>query len=255
MIRNDTDKEWEKFGKQDPYYGVLSHEDFKTRNLNPEALERFFASGREDIDRVFRSIAKITGPGFRPRSALDFGCGVGRLAIPLAERCERAVGIDISPSMLKEARANCERMGIKNLSLCGSIAEARGQARYDLINSYIVLQHIPVARGYVLFGELLDLLAPGGVGALHLTFAIPASPLQRLRGWLRRHFHPFNMVVNLAKGRPAGAPFMQMNGYDLNRIMLMLKSHGCQEIHLTLTDHGGPIGATLFFRKPEGRPG
>jgi SAM-dependent methyltransferase len=253
MIGNDTNKDWEKFGKENPYYGVISDESLKTRNLNPEALERFFASGRQDIDRVFRAIAKVAGPGFQPRSALDFGCGVGRLAIPLAERCESVVGVDVSPSMLKEARANCERMQINNLAFCGSIAEARGVAGFDFINSYIVFQHIPVARGYALFGELVDLLSPGGVGALHLTFAISASSWQRITRWLRRRFQPFNVLINLAKGKAPGDPFMQMNGYDLNRVMLMIKSRGCCEIHLSLTDHGGHVGTTLFFRKPIGR--
>lgn len=90
---------------------------------------------------------------------------------------------------------------------------------------------------------------------MHLTFAIPASTPQRIKGWLKRRFQPINPLINLAKGRALDEPLMQMNGYDLNRLMLMIKSRGCGEVHLALTDHGGPVGATLCFRKPAHKPG
>src|SRR5688500_636371 len=94
MISNDTDKEWEKFGKDDPYFGVLSDVSFRKGNLNPEAFERFFASGEEYVSDLLVRAVRFAGEGFRPRSALDFGCGVGRLVIPLASRCARVVGVD-----------------------------------------------------------------------------------------------------------------------------------------------------------------
>jgi len=41
---------------------------------------------------------------FTPRSVLDAGCGTGRVAIELARRGIRVVGVDISVSMIDEAR-------------------------------------------------------------------------------------------------------------------------------------------------------
>lgn len=40
-----------------------------------------------------------------PRSALDAGCGTGRVAVELARRGVEVVGVDLDPSMLEVARA------------------------------------------------------------------------------------------------------------------------------------------------------
>jgi SAM-dependent methyltransferase len=42
--------------------------------------------------------------GFGPGSVLDAGCGTGRLAIELARRGHRVVGVDSDPAMLEVAR-------------------------------------------------------------------------------------------------------------------------------------------------------
>jgi ArsR family transcriptional regulator len=46
------------------------------------------------------------------RAMLDVGTGTGRMLELFADRCERAVGIDLSPAMLAVARVNLERAGI-----------------------------------------------------------------------------------------------------------------------------------------------
>ncbi|MDQ3000444.1 MAG: class I SAM-dependent methyltransferase [Fibrobacterota bacterium] len=250
MLSNNTDKEWEKFGKDDPYFGVLSDETFRKGKLDATALDLFFASGRDYVDSLFRSIEAFTGNGFRPDSALDFGCGVGRLVIPLAAKCGRVAGVDVSPSMLAEARENCVRMKVANADFHDSLAEAGAAAKFDLVNSYIVFQHIPPDRGYGLFRELIGLLTPGGVGAVQVTFAIHTTRMKRAAGWLRRRFQPFNMLINLAKGKPFNAPFMQMNGYRLNDLLAAVQETGCEEVRLSLTSHQGHSGAVLMFRKP-----
>jgi 2-polyprenyl-3-methyl-5-hydroxy-6-metoxy-1,4-benzoquinol methylase len=43
--------------------------------------------------------------GFEPRTVLDAGCGTGRVAIELARRGVRVVGVDVDASMLATARA------------------------------------------------------------------------------------------------------------------------------------------------------
>jgi 2-polyprenyl-3-methyl-5-hydroxy-6-metoxy-1,4-benzoquinol methylase len=60
--------------------------------------------GVDHIDFVFETIRRHFVPNFKPSSVLDYGCGVGRLLIPLAERCECVVGVDVSDTMLREAQ-------------------------------------------------------------------------------------------------------------------------------------------------------
>ena len=57
------------------------------------------------------------GRELRPAVAVEFGCGVGRIVVPLAGRCERAIGVDIAAGMLEEARVEAARRGRANLEL------------------------------------------------------------------------------------------------------------------------------------------
>jgi 2-polyprenyl-3-methyl-5-hydroxy-6-metoxy-1,4-benzoquinol methylase len=84
LFKSRTDRDWEKFGKNDPYFGVISDDKFKMSNLADENKEEFFKSGADYIDDVLSKIKLHIDPFFRPNKALDFGCGVGRLVIPLA---------------------------------------------------------------------------------------------------------------------------------------------------------------------------
>lgn len=56
---------------------------------------------------------------FEPESVLDGGCGTGRVAIELARRGIDAVGVDLDPAMLAEARAKAPRLSWIDADLCG----------------------------------------------------------------------------------------------------------------------------------------
>ena len=56
--------------------------------------------------------------------------------------------MDVSPSMLAEARRNCEAHGVANVSLVPVRRQLSGaEGEFDLVHSYIVLQHIEIRRG------------------------------------------------------------------------------------------------------------
>src|SRR5580765_8311271 len=99
----DTDAVWEWFGKNQPYFGVLVEAKYTNEQLNEEAKKNFFATGKAHVDFVLETIKKHFDADFSIQRALDFGCGVGRLSIPLSATCTQVVGIDASPSMLQEA--------------------------------------------------------------------------------------------------------------------------------------------------------
>ena len=48
---------------------------------------------------------------------------------------------------------------------------------FDLIHSFIVLQHIATSRGEKIFRRMLSLLNEGGIGFLHFTYAKTELPL------------------------------------------------------------------------------
>ena len=181
---------WDKAGKEDPLYAILTEPDARGRGWDED---RFFATGRTEIDDA---LERIRSAGRTPGTerALDFGCGVGRLTQALAERFERVDGVDIAPSMIAEAE-RYNRFG----SRCHYHVNARadlsmfGDAAFDLVFSLVVLQHIPpeLARGYV--AEFIRVLRPDGLAVFQIATAVrvPREPtrssaLRRLARWILR---------------------------------------------------------------------
>ena len=262
-----TDIEWEKWGARDPYFSVLTHPKFRTAALTDEAKEEFFALGRWHVDHVLGVCRAQFYPTFSPQRVLDFGCGVGRLVLPFAQVAAEVVGVDVSASMLAEARRNCDQAQLGNVELViGDDDLSAVDGDFDLVHTWIVIQHIEVARGIKLFERLVARVRPGGVGALHVTFAWDAfaeshgvrpfpPPAPTVEPWwtaARR------WVTGLVRGPtpevdelPADAdPEMQMNFYNLSQLMFILQRAGTGMVHCELTDHSGAIGALMYFRKP-----
>ncbi|HEX8636537.1 MAG TPA: class I SAM-dependent methyltransferase, partial [Pyrinomonadaceae bacterium] len=106
---------WEYYGENDPYFAVATFDKFKKTNLTEQAKEEFFQTGEEHIEKVWNEIQRHFIENFRPKRSLDFGCGVGRLVIPLSERSDEVVGVDISDLMLEEAQKNCRARNIENV--------------------------------------------------------------------------------------------------------------------------------------------
>ena len=249
MLVNNSSRDWEKFGESDPYYGVVSHENYKKENLSKEEINKFFLTGREYVDDIIENI-KIIDKNFEIINALDFGCGVGRLLIPLAKRSSRAIGIDISASMLNECRKNCERYDVNNVSLYNSINEIQAIEKINFIHSFIVFQHIPLKQGYRLFEALVGLLERGGIGVLHFTYAKNNNTTSGKISQILNNHIPFGwMFLNIIKGRKILAPRMQMNHYDINKITRILQKSGVKDLHHILTNHEGVLGTIIYFKK------
>jgi len=235
-VHMTTDKDWERWGASDPYFGVYSREEYRLLALNDQSRARFFATGEEHIDRIWQDIRKHADDSFSPASALDFGCGVGRLLIPLARRCKQVVGVDISPSMLTLARQNCDDEGLTNVALAGSddkLSCVSGE--FDLVHSHIVLQHIPWSRGRAILQSLAGRVAPGGIFAVQFYSTCTAPKLVRWIVRLRYRVPPLNWLRNLVRSRPVFEPAMQLHVYDLDTIVKDLEMRGflCRQTHET----------------------
>jgi 2-polyprenyl-3-methyl-5-hydroxy-6-metoxy-1,4-benzoquinol methylase len=242
---SNTDRDWEYYGKNDPYYGVFTHKDFRSNTLDEETIARFFQSGDEYVGQVIDAVHGYFGTDFTPRKVLDFGCGVGRLIVPFAKRYESVTGIDISTSMIAEAKKNCHKFGLSNVIFIQSDDQlSRLSETFDLIHSYIVFQHIPVRRGEIIFRRLLSALNPGGVGVLHFSYS--CSFWRRILDVL-----PFAYILSsIYKGRPIKDRPIQMNQYNLSSLFSILQDAGYQNVHVSFTKHDiTNDGVTLFFQK------
>jgi SAM-dependent methyltransferase len=231
-----TDKDWEKWGRDDPYFGVLSNEKYRAGSLSDENLSAFFATGEAHVRMVIGQIRKHFMMEFKPESALDFGCGVGRLLIPLSRASTRATGIDVSSSMLNRAREHCARLGIENVRLALSDDLLTGiEETHDLIHSHIVFAHIHPSRGIKIMQRLADKVKPGGFIAVQFLYACNAPSFIRGIVKLRYRISMVNALRNLLRGRPIGEPAMQLHVYDLPEILRFLNRSNFGEA-LLVTD-------------------
>jgi SAM-dependent methyltransferase len=251
LIRDNSDGSWEEWGKQNPYYAVLSDDKFRRGNLNNELKVEFFDSGRVHIEKVLATVVKHFGTMTSQKSALDFGCGVGRLVIPLAQIFTHVVGVDISPAMLRIAEQNCLEYGISNVDFVRSDDElTRVTGKFDFIHSFIVLQHISVRRGEKIIGRLLDRLNPEGVLAIHFPLKCKSSAIRRFIDFLRKNCMPLLVLANIGQRKRWDEPFMQMNSYDLNAILALLSKHGIKDVVLEAIDSHGYLSAYVFAKLP-----
>ena len=194
----------------------------------------FFASGTDHIAHILSELRRQFDPGFAPRTALDFGCGVGRLVIPLARIAGRVTGVDISPSMIEEARKNCEQRGLHNVTFVKSDdGLSRLQGQFDLIHSDIVMPHIAWSRGRKIIQALSDHVAPHGCLALQMLTACNSAAFTRALVRLRYVFPPANWARNLIRMRPMFEPAMQLHVYDLDVVRRDLTQLGFAVTHTT----------------------
>lgn len=212
--------------------GVLPGVPHERPHLEGEERDRFFDTGYKQVASLAEQIEAHTGCTIDGRTALDYGCGVGRTALPLAERCEHVYGLDLSLPMMESAQRSAERMNIDNVEWleAGRLAELAG--RYDLVISMFVFQHIPSREGERIFATILSGLRPGGVGAVHFTI------------------RPAHLIRNVVRGLDWSYAYMLMNSYSLNRLGALLVEAGVSEWRVRW--HSAPIGESQQRPYPSG---
>jgi len=247
----DSDKHWNKFGEVDPYFGVISNEIFHFDKLDDSTCEKFYASGTIQIDAILNSIRDHLDSDFHPVRALEFGCGVGRLVVPLASHVKSVVGVDISHSMLERARKYCVENGVKNVEFVKSddiLSNVNGT--FDLILSYIVFQHIEVTRGMKILSHLLDRLADKGIAVLHFTYGSSGRSSKAVHRMFK-YVPLFGNFYNLSRGRGFFYPQMQTNYYDLDDIITLIHNAGCSHFYMLFTKHNRNLGVIIFAQKKQ----
>lgn len=245
-----TDKAWEKWGRNDPYFGVLAEERFGSERIG-DHRDEFFGSGQGAIKHILNRFERSFGPLQRSR-ALDHGCGVGRLTLPLARAFAQVTGLDISQSMLAEARSNAALAKLDNASFELADDQLSNAAdEYDFVNSHLVLQHVPVRRGLRILARLLNKIAPGG--GFHIDFSVRTEGLAPgLLYWSSANIPGVKIAQNVLAARKWNAPAMQMNDYPLDRVVSLLDAGGVREFHTSTMQYPRFMICSLVGQKSAG---
>jgi SAM-dependent methyltransferase len=120
-------------------------------------------------------------------TALEVGCGDGRLLRALAARCREVTGIDADPSMISLARRNCAGEGNVSVIERDFMAQPFSNESFDFACANTVLHHMDFPAA---LRALRDLVRPDGTIAVvglgrdtlpaDLPRALVASPVNRV---------------------------------------------------------------------------
>ena len=91
------------------------------------SVPSFYQVNRDQAEVLYGKaleFAALTGE----ETALDLYCGAGTITLCLAGRARRAIGAEIVPAAIRDARENAERNGVENVEFfCGDAAETAAE--------------------------------------------------------------------------------------------------------------------------------
>jgi len=242
-------RDWNHLGRVDPLWAIFTRGD---KRLGRWDVEEFFLTGAQDVGQVMEE-ARALGYPRRRDTALDFGCGVGRLTRALASHFRHCHGLDISESMI--ARARDLNQSVPNCTFVMNEREdlhAFADDSFDMVYTKWVLQHLPDAgliKSYI--RELLRVLRPEGL----LVFQV--------RTWLtlRVRIKPRRRLYNLLKALGFREEFLlqklaldpiQMTAISESEVDRLLDTMGARVLKVQSYSVSSGRGKNYFVTKPSG---
>jgi SAM-dependent methyltransferase len=232
---------WTWLGQEQPHWSVVSEERFRPDRLG-ENLGAFAATGEESCRLVLAQLARhdVT-PALLPR-AVEYGCGVGRMSLPLSRRFAALAACDISPAHLGIARAAGAEAGRGNITWWQATAEApMPPPPWDLWFSYLVLQHNPPPITRHLLATAFAGLAPGGVALFQL--------FTHIKGYR------FRIAEYLAQPE---VPRMELHALPQAEVFALAAAAGLEVLevredsHATTRHPGRYLSHSFVLRRPRG---
>ena len=165
---------WESFASDDAMFFIATEDRRFTRSWT--AAEFFELGGQEVAD-----ILGWVGSRAHPGRLLEIGCGLGRHTVHLAARFEHVDAVDISPSMIEQARGLGMPSNVELAVCSGRDLSGFPDGGHDVVYSCLVFQHIPdeaVIASYL--KETVRVLSPGGRALLQFD-SRPSGPATTLR--------------------------------------------------------------------------
>ena len=202
LPRSDTDYRSSHLQKGAHYDATLAATPFDAymsaweRKLVPQIVHKFFPQG--------------------PSRYLDFACGTGRLTELIAPMAAQSTAVDISPSMIEEARRKCPRTSFHLGDITNDDPDL---GSFDLVSSFRF------------FGNAQPDLRKAALRAI--------SKRVERGGYLliNSHRNPRALYVRVQRVTGGDAGGMDLH---LAKLRALLSSHGFEIVHLK------PIGAWMY---------
>lgn len=166
---------------QQPWHQTITRP--KTEQLNRVGASNwkiFCEAGSRMAPVISQAISKNCGPQTGWPRTLDFGCGVGRVFLPLHHDGNLDLhGCDIDPAAVHYLR---DTLGISQVHQSSFDPPLRyPDNTFDVVYSVSIWTHLPPEAGEIWLREIKRVLRPGGV-ALITTSGFRAMESRRKRG-------------------------------------------------------------------------
>ena len=230
-------RDWNELAEMDPLWAILSAPG---KRYGKWDVAEFLESGEREIEDALEHGRRLGFPQSFD-SALDFGCGVGRLTRALAGRFQTSVGVDVSPVMIEQAhRLNADRPACSFvLNTTDDLAFASDGA-FDLVYCNIVLQHLPshsTMERYI--REFVRVVRPGGLLVFQLPSHIPLRHRLQLRRRLYAAFRALRVSNRILYERLGLYP-IRMGSLPETNVVRLLEGGGAKvlEVERNVADGG-----------------
>lgn len=167
-IFEKTKGAWQRLGKEEPYFSVITHDELKTEHITEQAISDFYASGKLNALEIIDSLKRNEIENIGELDILELGCGCGRITGSLSKYFKHVTAVDISEGNLKIAKETIVSENVEFL-LMREVEDYLKLPSTDVVYSLMVLQHnCPSVVEYIL-NIMMGKLKSGGV----FMFQIP----------------------------------------------------------------------------------
>ena len=248
MSYKSSNRNWEGLAQKDALWSILTDGKKKGDKWDKDV---FFHSGETEVNTIMSHLKEHGLSPVDRDSALDFGCGVGRISRALSAHFNKVVGIDVSATMIQ--LASTEHKGFPaDINFLLNESDDLHQLEsniFSMVFSVISLQHIPVNQSLGFIQEFIRLIKPGGLA----VFQIPTEDLRK-RGVVSRLRSFIKLKERLALIGIGKGFAMHMNQVDESQIQNLVENSGARIIHAVNTNQTEPAynGKVEFL--DEGQP-
>jgi SAM-dependent methyltransferase len=202
-------EEWFALGATKPHFSVLTDPSFLPDKLGV-AEARFWTTGEGALRKISAMLSRHDFGDSKAKIAADYGCGIGRVTVPLSTIFREIHAYDISEPHLRMAMDHAESAGAKNITFHQVRNVLEGLQPCDFFYSRIVFQHNPPPIIRELVRNALRCLRPGGLA----IFQVPV--------YARNYSFSIDKYLN----SPKSASF-EMHCLPQHEIFSIVHSEGC----------------------------
>jgi SAM-dependent methyltransferase len=196
---------WTHLGATCPYFSVLTGRAYQPDNVDDNALDEFWASGKRETVRI-QGILRRVGykDDLNTKTCVEYGCGVGRVTTALAGIFAKVYAYDISANHLQLAKERAENLQQKNIEFCPVDGKDNDLEGCDVFYSRLVFQHNPPPIIRELIAKALGSLRAGGIAIFQVptygidySFNVQDYLTRKVQTDMEMHFFPQSAIFEL----------------------------------------------------------